>query len=370
MLYQTKAPDIKFHTIPHRTAFTVFMITLAIIVPSNTTFPQPQQDTSPGQENPGSPEKFLPSAENDEAPVNLTPAANTDSGTAGTLPEAEHELSRAPSPLDIVNALHSAYPHRIQEVTLRDDDYALRIDDQWIYFAHSRFLPEDLRHQWEDYDPITFYSYPRELPRFQPPGPEEQQRFERIVEERRTNPPRRHPGLYNAIWRAADKASSYAQVKTIYFLGLQTLAHRDLLSVMAAVEAEIHTVAEDNPEVAAFIDGLAGIEGYSFRRIAETSSLSFHSYGTAVDLVPTSYNGQSPYWLWASRWNANWYLMSYEERYMLPLPVVEIFERHGFIWGGKWRLFDTIHFEYRPEILILNGFTVDTPAVHNHRFSH
>jgi hypothetical protein len=28
---------------------------------------------------------------------------------------------------------------------------------------------------------------------------------------------------------------------------------------------------------------------------------------------------------------------------------VEIFERHGFIWGGKWYHYDTMHFEYRPE---------------------
>jgi hypothetical protein len=30
---------------------------------------------------------------------------------------------------------------------------------------------------------------------------------------------------------------------------------------------------------------------------------------------------------------------------------VDIFERHGFIWGGKWGHFDTMHFEYRPELL-------------------
>jgi hypothetical protein len=28
---------------------------------------------------------------------------------------------------------------------------------------------------------------------------------------------------------------------------------------------------------------------------------------------------------------------------------------YGFIWGGKWLFFDTMHFEYRPEILILSG---------------
>ena len=31
--------------------------------------------------------------------------------------------------------------------------------------------------------------------------------------------------------------------------------------------------------------------------------------------------------------------------------IVEIFERHGFIWGGKWYHYDTMHFEYRPELL-------------------
>ncbi len=44
---------------------------------------------------------------------------------------------------------------------------------------------------------------------------------------------------------------------------------------------------------------------------------------------------------------------------MPPLPVVsgdqaaKAFERHGFIWGAKWYHFDTMHFEYRPEIIAL-----------------
>ena len=31
--------------------------------------------------------------------------------------------------------------------------------------------------------------------------------------------------------------------------------------------------------------------------------------------------------------------------------IVDIFERHGFIWGGKWYHYDTMHFEHRPELL-------------------
>ena len=28
-----------------------------------------------------------------------------------------------------------------------------------------------------------------------------------------------------------------------------------------------------------------------------------------------------------------------------------IFEKHGFIWGGRWYHYDTMHFEYRPELV-------------------
>jgi hypothetical protein len=28
-----------------------------------------------------------------------------------------------------------------------------------------------------------------------------------------------------------------------------------------------------------------------------------------------------------------------------------VFEQHGFIWGGRWAHYDTMHFEYRPELL-------------------
>ena len=35
--------------------------------------------------------------------------------------------------------------------------------------------------------------------------------------------------------------------------------------------------------------------------------------------------------------------------------IVDAFQKHGFVWGGKWLFFDTMHFEYRPELLGMSG---------------
>ena len=37
-------------------------------------------------------------------------------------------------------------------------------------------------------------------------------------------------------------------------------------------------------------------------------------------------------------------------RNQMPLALVTIFERHGWIWCGRWYHSDTMHFEYRPEL--------------------
>lgn len=77
---------------------------------------------------------------------------------------------------------------------------------------------------------------------------------------------------------------------------------------------------------------------FNWRVIAGTNKLSMHSYGIAID-INTKY---SDYW----QWNKS---MKYVNR--IPMEIVEIFEKYGFIWGGKWYHYDTMHFEYRPELL-------------------
>ena len=73
--------------------------------------------------------------------------------------------------------------------------------------------------------------------------------------------------------------------------------------------------------------------------------MSAHSYGIAFDIAVD----KSDYWLWKSKNNNELAKVKYANR--IPLKLVEIFQRHGFIWGGAWYHFDTMHFEFRPEIL-------------------
>lgn len=84
---------------------------------------------------------------------------------------------------------------------------------------------------------------------------------------------------------------------------------------------------------------IAGV--FSCRPVVDTGKMSMHGYAAAIDLNLA----YSDYWLW----NAKSKEILYKNR--MPRQIVEIFERHGFIWGGKWYHYDTMHFEYRPELL-------------------
>ncbi len=96
---------------------------------------------------------------------------------------------------------------------------------------------------------------------------------------------------------------------------------------------------------AALIGYLVPTSGtYNCRPIAETNRLSVHAFGAAIDINARF----GDYWLWSKRPDGSviW-------RNRIPKEIVEIFERHGFIWGGRWYHLDTLHFEYRPELIAL-----------------
>jgi hypothetical protein len=79
---------------------------------------------------------------------------------------------------------------------------------------------------------------------------------------------------------------------------------------------------------------------YHCRMVAGSRAPSMHAYGAAID-IDTRY---ADYWRWSPGEQPRW-------RNRIPVAIVRIFEQHGFIWGGAWYHYDTMHFEYRPELL-------------------
>lgn len=256
---------------------------------------------------------------------------------------------------EILFAYQRGYPERIERVAFRDGDWAIEIDDAWFYWADGRLLPESARLRREEYSAYPFYAYPEELPPLTEVDPEELAALRARVAAREEDPPRRHPGFLNALWRIDGRDSSWARMKTTFFLGFKVEIHRELLEDLAAVEEAIQRRLPQDGELRRFVAGIADADAYNWRSIAGTASMSSHSYGTAIDILPKSYGGKQAYWRWADSHYPDWFLLPYEKRFHPPDAFIEAFETNGFIWGGKWFYFDTIHFEYRPEIMILSG---------------
>ncbi len=86
---------------------------------------------------------------------------------------------------------------------------------------------------------------------------------------------------------------------------------------------------------------------FNWRKIAGTERQSTHSFGMTIDINVK----HSDYWRWNIKDAQDDGKATISYRNRIPLELVEIFEKHGFIWGGKWYHYDTMHFEYRPELL-------------------
>jgi len=107
---------------------------------------------------------------------------------------------------------------------------------------------------------------------------------------------------------------------------------------LAAVSAEL----DKHPE---WKDYLKSAGTFYWRSVRGSNRLSAHSFGIAIDLN-TKY---SNYWQWDCKCTSENVDLTYKNK--IPQGITAVFEKHGFIWGGKWYHYDTMHFEYRPELL-------------------
>jgi hypothetical protein len=106
---------------------------------------------------------------------------------------------------------------------------------------------------------------------------------------------------------------------------------------------QISNELDEHPELKKYLANIGGT--FTWRNISGTNRHSMHSFGMTID-INTTY---SDYWQWACKCINENTTVKYKNR--IPQTIVDIFEKHGFIWGGKWYHFDTMHFEYRPELI-------------------
>lgn len=102
---------------------------------------------------------------------------------------------------------------------------------------------------------------------------------------------------------------------------------------------------ENHPELRSYLKSSGT---FYWRKVRGANRQSAHSYGMTIDIAVA----KSDYWLWKNPGKKETEKIVYANRF--PKELVLIFEKHGFIWGGRWYHYDTMHFEFRPEILAAN----------------
>ena len=224
-----------------------------------------------------------------------------------------------------------------------------------LYWAEGKFLPKE-EHSQKDLYSSFLYPYQKQL---HDPSTFTKEDIERI--RNFTSPKNRQSGkgtppfLYDIIYDCKSRISVESHIDTTSFLNKKTNAHEYIHKVLEKVEKEIFEVAKNNSEVQDFINKIASADSYSWRVISDSGNRSFHSLGLAIDILPKGWNSKNLYWAWRRDIDKNnWMLLPLERRWMPPQKVIEIFENHGFVWGGKWIIWDNMHFEYRPEVILYN----------------
>lgn len=153
----------------------------------------------------------------------------------------------------------------------------------------------------------------------------------------------RNTAFFTKVYGDCTKGGMNANLVTISWLPkklgrrLRVSSRNGVADAFAAVSRELDQLPARFDR---FLRGLGGT--YNCRRIAGTNRLSAHGYGIAIDIAPRFAN----YW----RWDNARRQAETTFRNSIPAEIVEIFEKHGFIWGGRWHHYDTMHFEYRPEL--------------------
>jgi D-alanyl-D-alanine carboxypeptidase len=148
----------------------------------------------------------------------------------------------------------------------------------------------------------------------------------------------RHQAFFDQLYGDCERGEVSGQLVPVRWFTGASIQFHSAHGAAAALQAVSDELARLPAEVLPAASALAG--SYNCRRIAGTTRRSMHAYGIAVDLS----TAHGEYWRWDRQPERN---VAWRNRF--PIEIVQLFERHGFIWGGRWSHYDTFHFEYRPE---------------------
>ena len=224
-----------------------------------------------------------------------------------------------------------------------------------FYWANGSLLPESELKNANKYWSLL-YNYPKILQ-----DPENLTENEKEQIKQFSSRQNRKDGagtpmfFFDALYDSQSRIKLEQHIVRIRFLGNLTNVHERMKAPLKCIEEKVFALAKTDPEVQAFLDNIKSNDAYYWRIIEGTNRKSFHSLGIAVDVLPKKQGGKQIFWSWAKdKYPDTWMLIPLKKRWMPPEKVIEIFEEEGFIWGGKWVIFDNMHFEFHPELIKFN----------------
>ncbi|GHV93690.1 hypothetical protein AGMMS50293_00100 [Spirochaetia bacterium] len=257
------------------------------------------------------------------------------------------------------SAFQHSFPDKLGEMELLNGDWTIKAGNETFYWAGGRILPAAEKDRF-DYSPHEFEIYPTSVPS---PDMYSSQYIETLrlrgSDETRRSREDQHRGFQAMLYGGLARREIESRLTGIEFLGKKINVHRDIAGALQRIDTEIRSAAgkesaQGSSELSDFIASIGQIGGYNWRNIHGERRMSYHSWGMAIDIQPQKPGNKAIYWLWERARSDQWMLIPLEARWKPPDRVIEAFEREGFIWGGKWPLYDNMHFEYRPELHELN----------------
>ncbi len=225
-----------------------------------------------------------------------------------------------------------------------------------LYYADGRMLPKEELANASKYWTLL-YPYSFKMPEPEKLTEEEAEKIrEQTSAEKRANLSGTPLFFFNAIYDADGRAKTESHLKKIKLFGKDSTVHEYIIPALRRAEARVLAESKTDQEVKFFLDQLLSAGAYNWREIRDRGSRSFHSYGIAIDFLPKKWGQKNIYWSWRRDIDPkNWMKLPMDRRWTPGERVIKIFEEEGFIWGGKWVIWDNMHFEYHPELIKFNS---------------